>query len=249
MSSYEALSEFYDRLTGDVRYDLFADYYEHQFDNHSGEFKLLLDLCCGTGTLTEIMYNRGFELIAVDKSEEMLMEAREKYIVKNDSDKVIPLFLCQEAGKLDLFGTVDAAYCSLDGINYLNKAELKRTFLRLKNFIRPGGLLIFDVRTECFFEQTDGQILVDEDDDMLCLWRADYYAKEARMIYGMDIFSKDKATNCWKREKEEHVEYYHSIKNLESLLKKNLFGNISIAENILDNDPERLFITAERLTC
>lgn len=248
MSSYRVLAKYYDRLTGDVQYGNFADFYESEFKRNGGEFRLLLDLCCGTGTLTEIMLNRGYDIIAVDNSEDMLMEARDKYAYSGEDNEKIPLFLCQEADKLDLYGTVDAAYCSLDGINYLSAVKLGRMLSRLKHFVRPGGLFIFDVRTSNFFTQTDGSILVDEDDGVLCLWRADYYPEKRKMIYGMDIFSSlDDLGNSWSREKEEHIEYYHSVDSLNKLLVKNSFNNIRVCEKLLDNDPERMFISAERI--
>ena len=89
MSCYQALASFYDRLTADVDYSRFADRYEQAFREDGGSFHLLLDLCCGTGSLSRVMSERGYELISVDASEEMLMEAREKC-----SDlPVPPLFL------------------------------------------------------------------------------------------------------------------------------------------------------------
>ena len=78
MSCYGPLACWYDRLTGDVPYDQFADFYEAEFSRAGGEFRLLLDLCCGTGTLTMTMARRGYEMIAADASVDMLMQAREK---------------------------------------------------------------------------------------------------------------------------------------------------------------------------
>ena len=115
MSCYGPLAAWYDQLTGDVPYEQFADYYEAEFAQDGGEFRLLLDFCCGTGTLTAIMARRGYEMIAADASVDMLMQAREK----SAELPVPPLFLLQDAAELDLYGTVDAAYCSLDGMNYL----------------------------------------------------------------------------------------------------------------------------------
>ena len=143
MSCYGPLACWYDRLTGDVPYDQFADFYEAEFSRAGGEFRLLLDLCCGTGTLTMTMARRGYEMIAADASVDMLMQAREKAA----DAETPPLFLLQEASRLDLYGTVDAAYCSLDGMNYIPPEELPRVFHRLHLFIRPGGLLVFDIRT------------------------------------------------------------------------------------------------------
>ena len=113
MSSYGALARWYDQLTGDVDYGEFADYYEAEFARDGGEFRLLLDLCCGTGTLTGELTERGYELIGVDASEDMLMQAREKCAGLEPA----PVFICQDAAELDLYGTVDACICSLDGVN------------------------------------------------------------------------------------------------------------------------------------
>ena len=94
MSCYEALAGFYDRLTEDVDYTRFADWYERVFRADGGEFHLLLDLCCGTGSLSLEMSERGYELISVDASEQMLMEAREKC----SSLPLPPLFLLPTGG-------------------------------------------------------------------------------------------------------------------------------------------------------
>ena len=143
MSCYRFLAPWYDKLTGDVPYTRFADFYEAEFRRNGGEFKLLLDLCCGTGTLTDVLSRRGYEMIAVDSSVEMLMEAQSK----SAGLETPPLFLCQDAAALDLYGTVDAAVCSLDGMNYIPPEDLPEVFRRLWLFVRPGGLLIFDIRT------------------------------------------------------------------------------------------------------
>ena len=170
MSCYGPLASWYDQLTGDVPYEQFANFYEAEFARAGGEFRLLLDLCCGTGTLTWLMARRGYELIAVDASVDMLMQAREKPVEL----KTPPLFLLQDAAELDLYGTVDAAYCSLDGMNYIPPEDLPEVFRRLRLFIRPGGLLIFDIRTPEWLRALDGEVFVDENEEVLCLWRADF---------------------------------------------------------------------------
>ena len=158
MSRYQALAAWYDSLTGDVPYGAFADFYEAEFARCGGEFRLLLDLCCGTGTLTAEMTRRGYELIGVDASADMLMQAQSKCFSLSPA----PLFVCQRAEELDLYGTVDAAYCSLDGMNYIPPQALPEVFHRLRLFVRPGGLVVFDVRTPEWFRSLDGQIFVDE---------------------------------------------------------------------------------------
>lgn len=240
MNCYGPLAAWYDQLTGDVPYQQLADYYEAEFADDGGEFRLLLDLCCGTGTLTELMARRGYEMIAADASVDMLMQAREKCAALPTP----PLFLLQDAAELDLYGTVDAAYCSLDGLNYLPPESLPEVFRRLHLFIRPGGLLLFDLRSPDWLSALDGQIFVDEKEDLLCLWRADFDAGEQAVIYGMDLFSREK--QLWRRSREEHVEYAHRPQEIEALLARAGFTDIAWQEGVAAMAQGRLFLRCKR---
>ena len=240
MSSYASLAAWYDQLTGDVPYPSFADFYEAEFARCGGEFRLLLDFCCGTGTLTAEMARRGYEMIGADASVEMLMQAQSKCAALDTP----PLFLHQRAEELDLYGTVDAAYCSLDGMNYLPGAVLPELFRRLHLFVRPGGLVIFDVKSPEWFRSLDGQIFVDETDDVFCLWRADFNPEENCVVYGMDLF--ERRGRLWQRSGEEHVEYAHAPEMLCALLEKAGFVNPAVREDGPQHEQGRLFITAKR---
>lgn len=240
MSAYGPLAFWYDRLTLDIPYEAFADFYEKEFSADGGEFKILLDLCCGTGTLTWLLAERGYEMIAADASPDMLMQAASKAAEVS----VPPLFLCQDASALDLYGTVDAAVCSLDGMNYIPESELPEVFHRLHLFVRPGGLLIFDIKTPEWFKSVDGSVSVDETEDMLCLWRAEFDTEENAICYGMDIFSK--SGSLWRRDSEEHIEYAHSPERLAELLEIAGFENVRLCCDCPQSDGGRLFITAKR---
>ena len=240
MSCYDFLAPWYDSLTGDIPYGEFIDFYEAEFAADGGEFRLLLDLCCGTGTLTWMLAEKGYEMIAVDQSVEMLMEAQGK-----DSDAPLrPLFLCQDAAELDLYGTVDACICSLDGMNYIPPEALPELMERLRLFVRPGGLFIFDIRTPEILRSLDGQVFVDEKEDVLCLWRADFDEEIPAIIYGMDIFSK--RGRLWERDSEEHVEYSYQPEHLKELLKGHGFGDVKFHPDCPQGKLGRLFITAKR---
>lgn len=237
MSCYEALAAFYDRLTADVDYGHFADRYERAFSAANGEFHLLLDLCCGTGSMSLEMSRRGYELIAVDASEHMLMEAREKC----EQLSVPPLFLLQDVSELDLYGTVDAAFCSLEGINYLSPEQLDTLLQRLRFFIRPGGLFLFDIRSPDYLRNLDGDTFVDEDEDVFCLWRADFDSELRALVYGMDIFTRE--GSLWKRSWEEHIEYAHDVPRLSTLLARYGFTDFSV-----ESADERLFVSCRHST-
>ena len=240
MSCYAPLARWYDRLTGDVPYGAFADYDEALFRADGGEFHLLLDLCCGTGTLTWLFAARGYETIGCDRSVDMLMQAQGKAV-----DGVTPpLFLCQSAEELDLYGTVDAAVCSLDALNYLEPGLLPEVFRRLHLFVRPGGLLIFDMRTPEFLRALDGEVFIDETEDLLCLWRADFDAEKRALIYGMDLFTRH--GQLWAREGEEHVEYAHEPEALRALLERAGFADVILRPDGPQGDQGRLWIIAKR---
>lgn len=240
MSCYNFLAPWYDSLTGDIPYDKFIEFYEAEFAADGGEFRLLLDLCCGTGTLTCLLSERGYDMIGVDSSVDMLMQAREKAAELGQNI----LFLCQDAAELDLYGTVDAAICSLDGMNYLPGDVLPELFNKLRLFVRPGGLVIFDIRPADWLRALDGEIFVDESEDVLCIWRADFDEDEGAMIYGMDIFNRK--GKLWQRSSEEHLEYAHSEEYLRDLMEKAGFEAIRFTSDCPHGDAGRVFVTAKR---
>lgn len=240
MSCYASLASWYDQLTGDVPYRAFADFYEAEFARCGGEFRLLLDLCCGTGTLTAEMTRRGYELIGVDASIDMLMQAREKSF----DLPCPPLFLHQRAEELDLYGTVDAAYCSLDGMNYIPPETLPEVFRRLHLFVRPGGLVLFDVKLPEWFRSLDGQVFLDEKEDVFCVWRAEYQPGRNAVLYGMDLF--ERRGRLWQRSAEEHVEYAHEPETLKKLLESAGFVSARLHGDGPQHDQGRLMISAIR---
>lgn len=243
MSAYGPLAAWYDALTRDVDYAAFADFYEDCFRAHGGQMHTLLDFCCGTGTLTSLLAARGYEMIATDGSADMLMQAQAK-AAGLPSRSIPPLLLCQEASQLDLYGTVDAAVCSLDGMDYLPPEELPEVLHRLHLFIRPDGLFIFDIRAPESFRALDGGVFLDETDDVLCLWRAEFDAAACTMRYGMDLF--ERRGRLWARESEEHVEYAHTPERLTQLLEQAGFTNVCVRDDGPQAAAGRLFLTATR---
>lgn len=243
MKAYGPLAHWYDRLTRDVSYSDFADWYEGWFARCGCEIHTLLDLCCGTGTLAYMMAERGYELLASDASPDMLMAAREKAALL-PPDAVPPLLICQSAEELDLYGTVDAAYSSLDSFSYLPRQTMDEVFRRLHLFVRPGGLLIFDIRTEEFLRGMDSQVCVDETEDVLCLWRGRFDEETLSLTYGMDLFSRE--GELWQRDGEEHVEYVHPPQELRAQLEKAGFTEFAVHGDGPQGGEGRIIITAKR---
>ena len=242
MSSYGPLAGIYDDLTYDVDYPQFADFYEDRFGKYAKKIHSVLDLGCGTGSITMLLAQRGYETIAVDRSEDMLMIAQEK-ATSLPSGCERPLFLCQEMALLDLYGTVDAAVSTLDAINYLPPEEVPELFRRLHLFIDPEGVFIFDINSPERLRSLDGSTSVDEDDKKLCLWRADLSADQKSIVYAMDIFVR--RGELWRRETEEHTEYLHEPEMLSAQLQIAGFKNIEIIRDGPQHEIGRLFIAAE----
>ncbi len=241
MTPYGPLAPVYDKFTSDIRYEDFADFYEKVFRARGKTVKALLDVGCGTGTLTAIMAQRGYEMVAADSSSDMLCIAQEKFsTLKN---VIPPLFLCQSMTELDLYGTVDATVSCLDAVNYLEPSGLPELFRLLHLFIEPGGLFIFDINSPERLKSLDGYTSVDEDENSLCLWRADFDEDENALYYGIDIFTR--RGRFWQRSFEEHVEYCHEPQKLTELLTAAGFSNTEICLDGPQSELGRLFIIAE----
>ena len=223
MTAYDALASRYDALTGDVQYEKRADFIEKLFHRSRIPVHTVLDLACGTGTMTWILTARGYELIAVDNSEDMLAAAMRK---SGAVEGIAPIFLHQSMPKLDLYGTVDAAVCCLDSLNYLTDPEdVRRTFRRLHLFVAPGGMLVFDVNTVAKLQALDGQVFLDETDDTYCVWRTEY--SRGLCTYYMDLFRR-RSDGTWRRSAELHRQRAYSAEERTAWLTEAGFGDIRV---------------------
>ena len=215
MSVYEALAGVYDELTGDVAYERRADYLERLFQKSRLPVRTVLDLACGTGNMTAVLTERGYELIGVDDSPDMLAVAREKAAGWRGEP---PVFLNQSMPKLDLYGTVEAAVCCLDSLNYLTSPrDVQKTFERLALFIAPGGILVFDINSALYLRNLDGQVFLDETEDVYCVWRAEFEKRSRVCTYWMDIFTR-RADGAWARSVEEHRQRAYEVEELRAWL-------------------------------
>ena len=246
MGSYEFLAGCYDELTYDVGYSAWADYIEAHFRKRGLPGKTVLDLACGTGSLTRELSLRGYEMIGVDRSPEMLSEAAEK---NRDAGEVPPIFLCQSMDKLDLYGTIDACVCCLDSVNYVtDPRQLRRAFQRVYLFLMPGGLFLFDINTPSKLQGLDGQVFLDETEDTYCVWRTEFGAKKRLCFYGMDIFRLN--GSLWDRSFEEHIEYAYEPDELALWLEEAGFTHIrQYGDRVLrapKQDEQRIYFSAKK---
>lgn len=248
MSSYGFLAGCYDELTYDVDYAAWADYVEKHFARRGLPGKTVLDLACGTGSLTWELARRGYEMIGVDRSPEMLAQAAEKDVA---DVPIPPMFLCQSMEQLDLYGTIDACVCCLDSVNYVtDPKKLRRAFQRVHLFLMPGGLFLFDINTPEKLMGLDGQVFLDETEDSYCVWRAEYSNRSRLCSYFMDIFRLDPDSGQWDRGEELHQERAYSVEELTEFLRQAGFGQIQVYGNLKLRPPrpgeERIFFVARK---
>ncbi len=209
---YQDFSYYYDRFAYDIDYGKFYRYYKKIFEKFSLDPKLILDICCGTGTLTRLMA-KDYEMIGVDYSWEMLDVARAK-----DPDATI-LYLNQSMTDFELYGTVDACYSSLDSVNYLLEQEdLKKHFKLVKNYLNPNGLYIFDISTIYKFRHILGNnTFTDETETEMFIWQNTY--EDRLLTMDLDIFYRQE-DDSYKRISETHYERGYTVSEIKKVAEQ-----------------------------
>ena len=223
MNAYHELAKSYDRLTNDLDYEATVEFYMEILRREGVTPRTVVDLACGTGSVTKLLAERGYRVTGVDMSEEMLTEA----FGKVQDMMQPPRFVCQKLQELRLPRAVDMAVCALDSLDYiLDPADCKETIRRVYKALNPGGIFIFDVNTPEKLRAMDGQVFLDEDDDVYCVWRGEFDAETNICSYGMDLFQRH--GEVWYRSFEEHREYAYSQKQLTDYLKAAGFTHIEV---------------------
>ena len=245
MNAYGALAQSYDRLTWDVDYEATVDFYEEILKKEGLHPRTCVDLACGTGSVAAILARDGLRVTAVDLSEEMLTEAQQK-VCELDNP---PLFLCQPLQALYLPRGVDMAVCALDSLDYItDPKDCKEAIRRVYKVLNPGGIFIFDVNTPEKLRAMDGQMFIDEDDDVYCVWRGEFDQETNVCAYGMDLFQRE--GELWRRSFEEHREYAYSAEQLVGYLKAAGFTHIRVYGDRRFEDPkegeQRIYIKARK---
>ena len=223
MDAYHALAASYDRLTNDVDYEAVVDFYMQILAREGLKPRTAVDLACGTGSVALLLAQKGLRVTAVDLSEDMLCVAAQKAAGLDE-----PLvFVCQSLQALRLPRGVDLAVCALDSLDYItDPVDCQEAIRRIYRVLNPGGCFIFDVNTPEKLRAMDGQVFLDEDDDVYCVWRGEFDERTNICSYAMDLFQRNGAV--WHRSYEEHCEYAYSAHQLKGYLKQAGFTSIEV---------------------
>ena len=245
MNAYHALAVSYDRLTNDVDYKATVEFYQQILDREGLQPRTAVDLACGTGSVAWLLAEKGLCVTGVDMSAEMLTIAAQK------EGENRPVFACQKLQELSLPKGVDLAVCALDSLDYITEpADCRKAISQIYRVLNPGGCFIFDVNTPEKLRAMDGQVFLDEDDEVYCIWRGSFDEETNICTYGMDLFQREGDT--WLRSQEEHQEYAYSAKQLVSYLKEAGFTNIQVFGDRKFSSPEpgeqRIYLKARKGT-
>lgn len=241
---FTALAEYYDRLNG-ADHDAYAKYVQQVFKKHGrGDESLVLDLGCGTGNLTLKLAEMGYDMIGADISPEMLMIASERAY---DAEKSI-LYLMQDMRSFELYGTVSAVVCALDGINYLTEREDVVSCLKLvRNYLDPDGLFLFDVNSEYRFRQVlDGRDYFLEAEGVYMGWKSVFHKKSGICNFFLTLFSENEDGSYQKHE-EIQTEKLWTDEELSEMIKESGLETVAVYSGFdmkvaTENDEKRFYV-------
>lgn len=246
---YDLLAPIYDSINADIDYVEWADFIEKIISrNFKGErADLVLDLGCGTGSMTLELARRGYDMTGVDYSCEMLDIARSRAVDEGLSERM--LWLCQDMTEFELYGTVDVTVSCLDSLNHLTKSgDLERCFKLVHNYLNPDGLFIFDINGKYKFENiyADNSYVIEEDGSF-CVWQ-NYYDEKTKLCDFYITLFKEEHGGRYQRYDEVQTERMYTLRTVKSLLGKCGFELIGVYSDFdftegTDND-ERLYVAA-----
>lgn len=215
MEAYTGFAQVYDQFMEDVPYEDWLDIIHTHLKNEAIEDGLILDLGCGTGTMTRLLADKGYDMIGIDGSEEMLMEARE---AEYDLERSRPiLYLCQDMREFELYGTVRAIVSICDCMNYmLTKEDLTTVFRLANNYLDPGGIFLFDMNTPYKFREVMGnQTIAENGEGASFIWENYYDAQTGRNEYDLTLFIEQE-NGLYERVEEVHEQRGYEIHEVKT---------------------------------
>ena len=216
VEEYMAFADVYDEFMDNVDYAAWGKRIIEILKKHGIDNGLVLDLGCGTGTLTEILSNAGYDMTGVDASDAMLQKA----LAKRDKSASDILYLCQDMRGFELYGTMAAIVCVCDSLNYItDKRELLKVFRLVNNYLDPKGLFVFDFNTPVKYEKIGDASIAETRDDAAFVWENHYNKKNALNEYLLTLFVRAEGDD-YKRHEEYHAQRGYTLDEIKSLLER-----------------------------
>ena len=217
MQAYSDFAKLYDVFMDNVDYDQWAQHLAARLADYGIKDGLVLELGCGTGTLTELLARAGYDMIGVDNSQEMLAEAVEK---RMDSGLDI-LYLLQDMQEFELYGTVRAVVSACDSLNYITEEEdLLQVFRLVNNYLDPGGIFLFDMNSVYKYKEILGeQTIAENREDGSFIWENEYDETSGINTYDLTLFIQ-REDGLYEKSVETHYQKAYSLKTIEKLLEK-----------------------------
>ena len=239
---YSALSEIYDDFMRNIPYRGWADFIKERLVSAGIDKGLVLDLGCGSGTLTMLLSDMGYDMIGVDNSAGMLSLAMEK---KGERDI---LYLDQDIRGFELYGTVRAVVAACDTLNYITEPEdLKKVFALVNNYLESDGLFIFDLHTGYYYEKVlADRVFAQTEDSGAYIWENSFDKESLLNTYNVTMFIKSHSedSDLYERYEELHLEKCYRTEEIKALLSEEGLELVSVFDGYKDEEPEE---TSDRL--
>lgn len=248
MEAYTSFAEVYDTFMDNVPYGEWADYLCSLLKENGAGDGLVLDLGCGTGSMTEALASRGYDMIGVDNSGEMLEIAADK---REDSGHDI-LYLLQDMREFELYGTVKAVISVCDSVNYITEEEdLLEVFRLVNNYLDPGGIFVFDFNTRYKYEELLGdQVIAEDRDECSFIWENYYYREEKINEYKLTLFLQDETdSDLYRKYQEMHYQRAYTLEEIQRLLAQSGLTYVTAYDGYTKEEPgehsERICVVAK----
>ena len=220
MSSYESFARVYDLFMDNIPYEEWCEYLTGLLKDQGIEEGLVLELGCGTGNMTRLLAQNGYDMIGVDNSMDMLEIAMEK----REEGKEDILYLLQDMREFELYGTVRAVVSVCDSMNYITGEEdLLEVFRLVNNYLDPGGIFIFDLNTEYKYKEILGETTIAEDrEDASFIWENYYDSEEQINEYDLALFIPLEIEDevLYRKYEETHYQRAYSLETIKRLLSE-----------------------------
>ncbi len=258
MEAYTGFAYVYDEFMDNVPYDDWTEYVVGLLKEYGvQENSLLLELGCGTGSMTRRLVSRGYDMIGVDYSEDMLEIAREKDFEEGLSYGQI-LYLNQDMREFELFGTVAAVVSICDSMNYItDKEDLKKVFQLVNNYLDTRGVFIFDLNTVHKYRDILGETTIAENRENASFIWENYYDQESMINqYDITIYNKveleledeKEQTSLYERMEESHYQRAYELNDIIQLIQEAGMEYVTAYDALTRNAPnelsERIYVIA-----